>query len=107
MVIAGNLESDCVQVSEPHKTKFGGSESDQPMMPWNQLIIPIGGASSKILVKSCICCLLGRLVQSSHERIMVCAKPILAARWPGVRFRSFRLDRIQSPSVCTFSANGI
>jgi hypothetical protein len=43
----------------------------------------------------------------SQDRTKVDAIPIFAAKWPGVRFFSWRLTRIQSPSVFMLSANGL
>lgn len=47
----------------------------------------------------------GRPSPLSHARTTECAIPILAARWPGVRFLSSRLTLSQSPSVFAFVFN--
>ena len=58
-------------------------------------------------VKTFICWLSGRLSPFSHERTTDAAIPILAAKWPGVRFFSVRLARIQSPTVFMLSSIGL
>ena len=49
----------------------------------------------------------GLEIPLSQERIKAVAIPIFNAKWPGVRFFSIRLTRIQSPSGWIFTDNGL
>ena len=57
--------------------------------------------------KICFCRSSGSHLPLSQERIKAVAIPIFNAKWPGVRFFSIRLTRIQSPSACVFVCNGL
>ena len=77
-------------------SRFGFSWPQKPFAGW-----------FKKFVNNSSCCLPGCLVPSSHEQTKSDAIPIFAARWPGVRFFSWHLNRIQSPSVFMLSTNGL
>jgi hypothetical protein len=74
---------------------------------WNKIKGCFAGSNLKYFAKNSHCRLSGWLLLSSQEQTKADAIPIFNAKWPGVRFFSIRLTRIQSPSVFTPSDNGL